>query len=107
MLAGHAEGDTFVAKAHSEKLLAKYGSPDKELMLFDGDHNSIRPKQFYSKVLLFFYQVLQCQGVLIPDEQNAGSFELAMEDAARYAEQLRAPGHHLHHLQHCIHSYTI
>ena len=82
-LAGHAIEDTFVAKVHSEKLLAKYGSEDKELMLFEGDHNSIRPRAFYAKVLLFFHNCLQCQDVLIPDEQNPGQFELAMEDAAR------------------------
>ena len=81
---GHAREDTFVTKEHSEKLIAKYGSPDKELMLFDGDHNSVRPTKFYGKVLMFFHQALQCQGALIPDEQNSGSYEIAMEaEAAR------------------------
>ncbi len=73
-----------MTKEHSEKLIAKYGSPDKELMLFDGDHNSVRPTKFYGKVLMFFHQALQCQGALIPDEQNSGSYEIAMEaEAAR------------------------
>ncbi len=73
-----------MTKEHSEKLIAKYGSPDKELMLFDGDHNSVRPTKFYGKVLMFFHQALQCQGALIPDEHNSGSYEIAMEaEAAR------------------------
>ncbi|DBA78302.1 TPA: hypothetical protein ACH3X2_008248 [Trebouxia sp. C0005] len=92
VLFGHAREDTFVTKEHSEKLIAKYGSPDKELMLFDGDHNSVRPTKFYGKVLMFFHQALQCQGTLIPDEHNSGSYEVAMEaEAARAAEDMEPP----------------
>ena len=79
---GHAVDDTFVVKAHSERLLAKYGG-DKELCLFEGDHNSVRPRCFYTKVLMFFHVCLQCEAVLIPDEQNPGQFELALGDAER------------------------
>ena len=87
--AGHAREDTFVTKEHSEKLIARYGSPGKELMLFDGDHNSVRPTKFYGKVLMFFHQALQCQGALIPDEQNSGAYEVAMEtEAARYLDNI-------------------
>ena len=81
--AGHARDDTFVAKGHSERLLAKYGGEDKELCLFEGDHNSIRPTFFYTKVLMFFHVVLQCESVLIPDETSPGQFELASQEAAR------------------------
>ena len=88
-----------MAKVHSEKLLAKYGSEDKELMLFEGDHNSIRPRAFYAKVLLFFHSCLQCQDVLIPDESNPGQFELAMEDAARYVAQQSSLPRQMHKRQ--------
>ncbi|DBB11274.1 TPA: hypothetical protein ACH3X3_006710 [Trebouxia sp. C0006] len=92
VLFGHAREDTFVTKEHSEKLIARYGSPDKELMLFDGDHNSVRPTKFYGKVLMFFHQALQCQGALIPDEQNSGAYEVAMEtEAVRAAEDMEPP----------------
>lgn len=80
---GHALDDTFVAKAHSEKLLAKYGGEDKRLVTFEGDHNSIRPIKFYGDVLRFFHSCLQCTHPLIPDEQNSGQFELVLEDTPR------------------------
>ncbi|KAL3153328.1 hypothetical protein ABBQ38_011671 [Trebouxia sp. C0009 RCD-2024] len=89
-LFGHAVDDTFVAKAHSERLLAKYGG-DKELCLFEGDHNSVRPRSFYTKVLMFFHVCLQCEDVLIPDEQNPGQFELAVGDAESITSSLEPP----------------
>ncbi|KAL3141831.1 hypothetical protein ABBQ32_004502 [Trebouxia sp. C0010 RCD-2024] len=89
-LFGHAVDDTFVAKAHSERLLAKYGG-DKELCLFEGDHNSVRPRSFYTKVLMFFHVCLQCEDVLIPDEQNPGQFELAIGDAERVTSSMEPP----------------
>ncbi len=84
---GHAEGDTFVAPVHSEKLLARYGSDDKRLIRFKGDHNSIRPAVFYTEVLMYFHRSLRCEDVLIPDEQNPGQFELHSDDAARYVSK--------------------
>ena len=65
LLAGHADGDTFVNKRHSERLHAAYAG-DKNLIMFDGDHNSVRPQFFYSSALIFLHNVLQC-----PDELNA------------------------------------
>lgn len=32
---------------------------------------------------MFFHVCLQCEDVLIPDEQNPGQFELALGDAER------------------------
>ena len=57
-LVGHAEQDTFVSKAHSEKLHKAYAG-DKNLITFEGDHNSHRPQFFYSSVLIFLSTVLQ------------------------------------------------
>ena len=56
--AGHAEQDTFVSKAHSEKLHKAYAG-DKNLITFEGDHNSHRPQFFYTSVLFFLKTVLQ------------------------------------------------
>lgn len=56
--AGHAEQDTFVSKAHSEKLHKAYAG-DKNLITFEGDHNSHRPQFFYASVLIFLSNVLQ------------------------------------------------
>ena len=56
--AGHAEQDTFVNKAHSEKLHKAYAG-DKNLITFEGDHNSHRPQFFYTSVLFFLKTVLQ------------------------------------------------
>ncbi|CAL5224837.1 g7591 [Coccomyxa viridis] len=57
-LFGHAEQDTFVNKAHSEKLHKAYAG-DKNLITFEGDHNSHRPQFFYTSVLFFLKTVLQ------------------------------------------------
>jgi len=58
VLFGHSSGDTFVKKAHSEKLYEKY-SGDKNFITFEGDHNSRRPQFFYSSVSIFYHTVLQ------------------------------------------------
>ena len=58
--AGHAEGDTFVPASHTRRLHAAYGGEDKDVMLFQGDHNSARPKEFYSKALTFLHCALRC-----------------------------------------------
>lgn len=60
-LFGHADGDDFIKKSHSEKLLDQYAG-DKNLISFPGDHNSVRPQFFYSSVSIFFHNVLGIQG---------------------------------------------
>jgi hypothetical protein len=55
---GHADQDSFISKTHSERLVAAYAG-DKELVAFDGDHNSHRPHFFYASVLSFLHSVLQ------------------------------------------------
>jgi dipeptidyl aminopeptidase/acylaminoacyl peptidase len=56
-LFAHAEGDDFIRIHHSEKLYEAYGG-DKNLIRFEGDHNSERPDFFYDSVCIFFYNVL-------------------------------------------------
>ena len=67
--AGHAEQDTFVSKAHSERLHKAYAG-DKNLITFEGDHNSHRPQFFYSSVLIFLSTVLQLDEPM-PEQEAA------------------------------------
>eukprot|EP00198_Chlamydomonas_reinhardtii_P001120 XP_001690455.1 predicted protein [Chlamydomonas reinhardtii] len=46
-LFGHAVGDTFIKISHAEILHSAYAG-DKNLIRFDGDHNSRRPEFFYN-----------------------------------------------------------
>ena len=57
-LFAHATEDAFITISHSEKLHAAYAG-DKNLIRFEGDHNSRRPKFFYSSVSVFFHNTLQ------------------------------------------------
>lgn len=56
--AGHANEDTFVLQHHSERLHAAYAG-DKNLIKFEGDHNSMRPRFFYDSALIFLRNVLR------------------------------------------------
>ena len=69
--AGHSEGDTFIPVGHSKRLHAAYGGEDKELMLFDGDHNTARPKAFYARALTFLHCALRCDAAAL-DAKPAG-----------------------------------
>jgi hypothetical protein len=68
--AGHSEQDSFINKAHSEKLHKAYAG-DKNLILFEGDHNSHRPQFFYASALIFLNTVLQIDKHLAPAEAEA------------------------------------
>ncbi|XP_010440048.1 PREDICTED: uncharacterized protein LOC104723387 [Camelina sativa] len=57
-LFGHASGDKFIQPHHSDLILKCYAG-DKNIIKFDGDHNSSRPKSYYDSVLIFFYNVLR------------------------------------------------
>uniref|UniRef100_A0A1J3J1Z0 Uncharacterized protein YqkD n=1 Tax=Noccaea caerulescens TaxID=107243 RepID=A0A1J3J1Z0_NOCCA len=57
-LFGHASGDKFIQPHHSDLILKCYAG-DKNIIKFDGDHNSSRPQFYYDSVLIFFYNVLR------------------------------------------------
>ncbi|CAL9225769.1 unnamed protein product [Arabidopsis halleri] len=57
-LFGHASGDKFIQPHHSDLILKCYAG-DKNIIKFDGDHNSSRPQSYYDSVLIFFYNVLR------------------------------------------------
>jgi len=58
VLFGHGEEDTFILKHHSEQLHERYAG-EKNLIKFEGDHNSLRPPFFYTSAVIFFHNVLQ------------------------------------------------
>lgn len=57
-LFGHATEDTFVSKTHSQRLHDAYAG-EKDFITFKGDHNSVRPSQFYSSALIFLLRALR------------------------------------------------
>ncbi|KAI3850285.1 hypothetical protein MKX03_028841 [Papaver bracteatum] len=56
-LFGHASEDVFIQPHHSEIIFKSYAG-DKNIIKFDGDHNSPRPQFYYDSVSIFFYNVL-------------------------------------------------
>eukprot|EP00201_Polytomella_parva_P000505 CAMPEP_0175073080 /NCGR_PEP_ID=MMETSP0052_2-20121109/20324_1 /TAXON_ID=51329 ORGANISM="Polytomella parva, Strain SAG 63-3" /NCGR_SAMPLE_ID=MMETSP0052_2 /ASSEMBLY_ACC=CAM_ASM_000194 /LENGTH=870 /DNA_ID=CAMNT_0016340771 /DNA_START=18 /DNA_END=2627 /DNA_ORIENTATION=- len=64
-LFGHALGDKFVKMSHSEALLKAYAG-DKNLVKFEGDHNSLRPDFFYHSVSIFFYNTMRLEQLSKP-----------------------------------------
>ncbi|XP_007026439.2 PREDICTED: uncharacterized protein LOC18597378 [Theobroma cacao] len=56
-LFGHASDDKFIQPHHSDLILKLYAG-DKNVIKFDGDHNSSRPQFYYDSVSIFFYNVL-------------------------------------------------
>ncbi|KAL5769375.1 hypothetical protein ACOSQ2_016158 [Xanthoceras sorbifolium] len=56
-LFGHASEDKFIQPHHSDLIFNSY-SGDKNIIKFDGDHNSSRPQFYYDSVSIFFFNVL-------------------------------------------------
>ncbi|CAB4275564.1 unnamed protein product [Prunus armeniaca] len=56
-LFGHAKDDKFIPNHHSDLIYKSYAG-DKNIIYFDGDHNSSRPQFYYDSVSIFFYNVL-------------------------------------------------
>ncbi|XP_050108591.1 uncharacterized protein LOC126587556 isoform X2 [Malus sylvestris] len=56
-LFGHAKDDKFIQTHHSDIIYKSYAG-DKNIIHFDGDHNSSRPQFYYDSVSIFFYNVL-------------------------------------------------
>ncbi|XP_078171395.1 alpha/beta-Hydrolases superfamily protein isoform X1 [Carex rostrata] len=56
-LFGHAIDDDFIRPHHSERICDAYMG-DKNIIKFDGDHNSPRPQFYFDSVTIFFHNVL-------------------------------------------------
>ncbi|XP_042444384.1 uncharacterized protein LOC122029461 [Zingiber officinale] len=57
-LFGHASDDIFIQARHSDIIYEAYAG-DKNIIKFEGDHNSPRPQFYYDSVSIFFYNVLR------------------------------------------------
>eukprot|EP01102_Stenamoeba_stenopodia_P012219 TRINITY_DN3830_c0_g1_i1.p1 TRINITY_DN3830_c0_g1~~TRINITY_DN3830_c0_g1_i1.p1 ORF type:complete len:485 (-),score=101.31 TRINITY_DN3830_c0_g1_i1:723-2177(-) len=53
----HGAEDALISPHHSVDLYEKYPG-EKDLLVFPGGHNSVRPPSFYNAVSMFFYRVL-------------------------------------------------
>lgn len=62
----HGVNDNFIYPKHTERLFDSYAG-EKDRILIEGDHNSIRPKYFLDSVSIFFYNALQCD--LLPEPE--------------------------------------
>ncbi|KAG1331732.1 hypothetical protein COCNU_02G017000 [Cocos nucifera] len=57
VLLGHAIDDDFIHPHHSERIYDAYVG-DKNIIKFDGDHNSPRPPFYFDSITIFFHNVL-------------------------------------------------
>ncbi|CAN8275210.1 unnamed protein product [Cochlearia groenlandica] len=65
VLFGHAVDDDFINPHHSERIYEEYIG-DKNIIKFDGDHNSPRPPFYFDSINIFFHNVLQPPEVIEP-----------------------------------------
>ncbi|XP_020578180.1 uncharacterized protein LOC110023215 [Phalaenopsis equestris] len=65
-LLGHATDDDFIQPHHSDRIYDAYAG-DKNIIKFDGDHNSPRPQFYFDSITIFFHNVLNPPKDL-PDE---------------------------------------
>ena len=60
--------DSFILPHHTQDLYKKY-SGDKNLVIVDGDHNSVRPQFLLDSIAIFFHNTLLCD--LLPKESDS------------------------------------
>ncbi|CAN6481909.1 unnamed protein product [Victoria cruziana] len=73
-LFGHATEDDFIQPHHSDRIYDTYAG-DKNIIKFDGDHNSQRPQFYFDSITIFFHNILHP-----PTDATSGiSFPLAHE----------------------------
>ncbi|KDO74878.1 hypothetical protein CISIN_1g007812mg [Citrus sinensis] len=65
VLFGHAVEDDFINPHHSDRIFEAYAG-DKNIIKFEGDHNSPRPQFYFDSINIFFHNVLQ------PPEDEVG-----------------------------------
>ncbi|VFQ60178.1 unnamed protein product [Cuscuta campestris] len=58
VLIGHACDDDFIRPHHSDRVFEAYMG-DKNIIKFEGDHNSPRPQFYFDSISIFFNNVLQ------------------------------------------------
>ncbi|XP_019440077.1 PREDICTED: uncharacterized protein LOC109345491 [Lupinus angustifolius] len=87
VLFGHANDDQFVQPHHSDLISESYAG-EKNIIKFDGDHNSSRPQSFYDSVSNFFYNVLRPPHVSraqkLEKYYNLGSLRIGSDESLLY-----------------------
>ncbi|KAL7597944.1 hypothetical protein Lser_V15G23457 [Lactuca serriola] len=68
VLFGHAGDDDFIQPHHSDRIFEAYMG-DKNIIKFEGDHNSPRPQFYFDSINIFFHNVLQP-----PEDDVKGNF---------------------------------
>lgn len=63
-----ATGDDFILPHHTQDLYEKYAG-DKNIVRFEGDHNSPRPEFFFNSVVIFFHNTLQIESLCREDNK--------------------------------------
>ncbi|XP_022722237.1 uncharacterized protein LOC111279557 [Durio zibethinus] len=66
VLFGHAVGDDFIRPHHSDRIFEAYLG-HKNIIKFEGDHNSPRPRFYFNSVNIFFHNFLR------PPEDEVGA----------------------------------
>ncbi|CAB4293550.1 unnamed protein product [Prunus armeniaca] len=73
-LFGHAIDDDFIQPHHSDRIFEAYMG-DKNIIKFEGDHNSPRPQFYFDSINIFFHNVLQP-----PEDEVGGTFFDTLHD---------------------------
>ncbi|KAK4856771.1 hypothetical protein QYF36_020991 [Acer negundo] len=73
-LFGHAIDDDFILPHHSDRIFEAYVG-DKNIIKFEGDHNSPRPQFYFDSINIFFHNVLQP-----PDDEVGATYIDPMHD---------------------------
>ncbi|KAK1414146.1 hypothetical protein QVD17_29887 [Tagetes erecta] len=68
VLFGHASDDDFIQPHHSDRIYEAY-TGDKNIIKFEGDHNSPRPQFYFDSIDIFFHNVLRP-----PEDEVKGNF---------------------------------
>ncbi|XP_028761039.1 LOW QUALITY PROTEIN: uncharacterized protein LOC114719691 [Neltuma alba] len=68
-LLGHAIDDDFIQPHHGSDRIFEAYVGDKNIIKFEGDHNSPRPQFYFDSINIFFHNVLQP-----PEDEVGGSF---------------------------------
>ncbi|GBG73999.1 hypothetical protein CBR_g17709 [Chara braunii] len=95
-LFGHATSDAFILPHHSEDIYSAYAG-DKNIIKFEGDHNSQRPQFYYDSISIFFYNVLNppdlpgCSLTDYVDEDDPGT-EPLVDQATLYELLINSQG---------------
>eukprot|EP00286_Rhodomonas_abbreviata_P005458 CAMPEP_0181334178 /NCGR_PEP_ID=MMETSP1101-20121128/26103_1 /TAXON_ID=46948 /ORGANISM="Rhodomonas abbreviata, Strain Caron Lab Isolate" /LENGTH=322 /DNA_ID=CAMNT_0023444101 /DNA_START=232 /DNA_END=1196 /DNA_ORIENTATION=- len=84
VLFGHADDDQLVLASHTRNLFAEYGG-QKDINVFEGDHNSIRPKQFQEQALAFLQKCFKETEEELEVEEDIKKAAAAAAEAAAAA----------------------